>query len=72
MSTLKGQSNKRSRSRRKALLSNRLIDPNDPLHSAIENLLSGLSPKERVDRLDKLFRRKIVKWRLKAGIPEDP
>jgi hypothetical protein len=58
MSALKSQSNKRSRSGRKALLSDRLIDPNNPLHSAIENLLSGLSPKERVDRLDKLFPRK--------------
>jgi uncharacterized Zn finger protein len=58
MSALKSQSNKRSRRSRKALLSDRLIDPNNPLHGAIENLLSGLSPKERVDRLDKLFRRK--------------
>ncbi len=35
--------------------SDRLLDPNDPLHSAIEDMLAGLSPKERVKRLDQLF-----------------
>jgi hypothetical protein len=58
MRKLKSQSTKRPRSRRKALLSDRLIDSNDPLHSSIENLLSGVSPRERVDQLDKLFPRK--------------
>jgi|688.fasta_scaffold107335_5 hypothetical protein len=35
--------------------SDRLLDPNDPLHSAIEDMLAGLSSKERVKRLDELF-----------------
>ena len=33
----------------------RVLDPNDPLHSAIESVVAGLSPKERVARLDQLF-----------------
>jgi hypothetical protein len=40
-----------------------LIDPNDPLHDAIEDMLAGLSPEERVTRLNELFRIKwITKW----------
>jgi hypothetical protein len=35
--------------------SDRLLDPNDPVHSAIEHILARLSPKERVERLDQLF-----------------
>ena len=41
----------------------RLIDPNDPLHVAIEDMLAGLSPEERVTRLNELFPKKgITKW----------
>jgi hypothetical protein len=41
----------------------RLIDPNDPLHDAIEDMLAGLSPEERVTRLNEMFRIKgITKW----------
>jgi hypothetical protein len=35
--------------------SDRFLDPNDPLHSEIEDMLAGLSPKERVERLGELF-----------------
>ncbi len=39
----------------------RLIDPNDPLHSAIEAVLAAISPKERIKRLDELFPIKGIK-----------
>lgn len=43
--------------------SDRLIDPNDPLHDAIEDMLAGLSSEDRVKRLNELFPIKgITKW----------
>jgi len=33
----------------------RALDPNDPLHTAIESVVAGLSPEEKVARLHKLF-----------------
>ena len=41
--------------------SDRLLDPNDPLHSAIEAVLAAISPKERIKRLDELFPIKGIK-----------
>jgi len=33
----------------------RALDPNDPLHTSIDNLVSGLAPEEKVKLLDEVF-----------------
>jgi len=33
----------------------RVLDPNDPLHTSIDGFVSGLTPEEKVKLLDKVF-----------------